>query len=146
MGLLLYVPVSVAMAALAMLLHALGLPAPPTKTIPAALRPHGPGQLVLATALVTVVAFAEETIFRGYLVLRFRRVTGSVAFALLASSVIFAVGHGYEGAMGVVTIGFMGLLLALIRVWRGSLLAPITIHFLQDFVSIVLVQLVGARG
>jgi membrane protease YdiL (CAAX protease family) len=94
---------------------------------------------VLATVLVIVVAIAEETIFRGYLILRLKGISGSIAVAVVFSSVIFAIGHGYEGSAGVITVGIMGLIFALIYAWRKSLVAPIILHFLQDFTVIVLI-------
>jgi membrane protease YdiL (CAAX protease family) len=101
------------------------------------LQPHGTVQLVLAGVLVAVVAVTEETIFRGYLLLRLSAVSRSVVFAVILSSFIFSIGHGYEGMAGVATVGVMGLIFALIYVWRSSLVAPITMHFLQDFLVIV---------
>jgi membrane protease YdiL (CAAX protease family) len=145
LGVILFLPVAGAMGVVELLLHRLGVPAPPGRPLPAVLHPYGPAEIALATALVAVVAVAEETIFRGYLVLRFRRLTGGTALALLLSSVIFGLGHAYEGTIGVVTIGFMGLLLALIRLWRGSLAAPVVIHFLQDFLGIVVLPLLSSR-
>jgi membrane protease YdiL (CAAX protease family) len=97
--------------------------------------------LVLSIVLVTVVAVTEETIFRGYLILRFRALTGGVGWATLFSAVVFSLGHGYEGTAGVVTVGVMGLAFALAYLWRKSLVMPITMHFLQDFLSIVLLPL-----
>jgi membrane protease YdiL (CAAX protease family) len=85
-----------------------------------------------------VVAIAEETIFRGYLILRFRALVGGTGWAVLLSAVVFSLGHGYEGTAGVVTVGFMGLAFALAYVWRKSLVMPMTMHFLQDFLSIVI--------
>jgi membrane protease YdiL (CAAX protease family) len=97
--------------------------------------------LALSIVLVTVVALAEETIFRGYLILRFRALTGGAGWAVLFSAVVFSLGHGYEGTAGVVTVGAMGLAFALTYLWRKSLVMPITIHFIQDFLSIVLLPL-----
>jgi membrane protease YdiL (CAAX protease family) len=97
---------------------------------------------VLAVILVVVVAIAEETIFRGYLMLRLNGVFGSLAAAIILSSVIFAIGHGYEGSAGVITVGVMGLVFALIYAWRKSLVAPIILHFLQDLTVIVLIPYV----
>jgi membrane protease YdiL (CAAX protease family) len=97
---------------------------------------------VLAIILVVVVAIAEETIFRGYLMLRLNGVFGSLAAAIILSSVIFAIGHGYEGSAGVITVGVMGLVFALIYAWRKSLVAPIILHFLQDLTVIVLIPYV----
>jgi membrane protease YdiL (CAAX protease family) len=41
-----------------------------------------------------------------------------------------------------VTVAMMGLIFALVFVWRKSLVAPATLHFLQDFMGIVMVALV----
>ena len=42
-----------------------------------------------------------------------------------------------------VTVGVMGAIFALIYMWRQSLVAPIVMHFLQDFIGIVLLPLLG---
>jgi membrane protease YdiL (CAAX protease family) len=59
----------------------------------------------------------------------------------MVSSFIFALGHGYEGSAGVVTVGIMGLVFAMVYLWRGSLVAAIVMHFLQDFTGILLLPL-----
>jgi membrane protease YdiL (CAAX protease family) len=110
------------------------------------LQPHGTVQLALAGLLVAVVAITEETIFRGYLLLRLSAVSRSVVFAVILSSLVFSIGHGYEGMAGVATVGVMGLIFALIYVWRGSLVAPITMHFLQDFLVIVVFTAVASQS
>ena len=46
---------------------------------------------------------------------------------------------------GVITVGLIGVIFALVYVWRGSLVAPVTMHFLQDFLGIVLVPLLLHR-
>lgn len=102
-------------------------------------------QSILALILVAIVAMAEETIFRGYLILRLRAVTGSSAIAVILSAIVFSFGHGYEGSAGVLTVGVMGLALALVYVWRQSLVAPVVIHFLQDFVAILLIPLLRGK-
>lgn len=113
--------------------------------LPQFLTARGPLEILLACVLVTVVAVTEETIFRGYLILRFNDLTASIAAAILISSVVFSIGHGYEGAASVGTIGVLGVILALIYVWRKSLVAPMVIHFLIDFFPLVLLPLVGTR-
>jgi len=102
------------------------------------LQPHGIAQLVLAVVLVVVVAITEETIFRGYLLLRMSAISRSTVVAAIVSSLIFAIGHGYEGMAGVATVAMMGMIFAWVYLWRGSLVAPMTMHFLQDFVVIVI--------
>jgi membrane protease YdiL (CAAX protease family) len=63
--------------------------------------------------------------------------------AVLVSTVIFSLGHGYEGTAGVITVGVLGLTFALVYVWRKSLVAPVVMHFLQDFIGIILLPLRG---
>jgi membrane protease YdiL (CAAX protease family) len=97
--------------------------------------------LILGVIFVAIVAVAEETIFRGYLILRFRNTTRSWGWAVFLSALVFSFGHGYEGSAGVITVGAMGVFFALTYIWRRSLVLPITLHFLQDFLSIILVPL-----
>src|SRR5690606_13436851 len=61
---------------------------------------------------------------RGYLLLRLRSLTGGTAVAVVLSSVIFALGHSYQGAAGTIAVGMIGALLAVIYLWRGSIVAP----------------------
>jgi len=118
--------------------------APPTP-LPSFLATKGIAESLLASVMVIIVAFAEETVFRGYLILRFKAITGNSTAAILLSVVIFSLGHGYEGSAGVITVGVMGLIFALVYVWRQSLVAPMVMHFLQDFVGIVLLPTLGMK-
>jgi membrane protease YdiL (CAAX protease family) len=115
----------------------------PSTPLPSLMATGGMAESLLGLSLVVIVAIAEETIFRGYLILRLNAITASPAVAVMLSAVIFSLGHGYEGSAGVVTIGFMGLVFALVYMWRKSLIAPIVMHFLQDFIGIVLLPLFG---
>jgi membrane protease YdiL (CAAX protease family) len=113
--------------------------------LPSLISEKNPAEILLAVVLVIVVALAEETIFRGYLILRFKSLTASTAAAVMLSALFFSLGHGYEGSAGVITVGVMGLFFALIYIWRQNLIAPIVMHFLQDFIGIVLAPLFGMR-
>lgn len=144
LGVILFLPFGAGAALLEKLLLSAGLSAPST-ALPKSLEAEGKVEMILGAILVTVVAIAEETIFRGYLLLRFRAILGSTTAAVVLSSVIFAVGHGYEGSAGLVTVGFMGGVFALVYLWRGSLIAPIVMHFLQDFLGIILIPLLGLK-
>jgi membrane protease YdiL (CAAX protease family) len=140
LGIVLFVPFFFAAGLLESALKAAGFSAPSTR-LPALLVTGGIVEYLLGFALVTIVAVAEESIFRGYLILRLKTVTLSPTVAVLLSAVIFSLGHGYEGSAGVVTVGFMGSIFALVYMWRKSLIAPIVMHFLQDFLCIVLLPL-----
>ncbi|MEJ2653383.1 MAG: type II CAAX endopeptidase family protein [Gammaproteobacteria bacterium] len=144
LGALLFVPVFLAVTSLEFTLRAAGLSAPSTP-LPSFLTATGTTQLLLAGLLVVVVAIAEESIFRGYLILRLKPITGGAGRAVLVSALIFSLGHGYEGAVGVISVALMGLLLGWIYLWRGNLVAVTVIHFLQDFIGIVVLPYFGVH-
>ncbi|MCN9240395.1 CPBP family intramembrane metalloprotease [Streptomyces sp. RY43-2] len=139
-GILLTAPVLVGMQVLNAVLRAAGLPGPRTPATGLLPAPHV-ADLLLAVVLVTVVAIAEETIFRGYLISRLTRVLRSRTWAMLLSSALFSIGHGYQGVAGVLTVGATGMIFALVYVWRHSLVAPIVTHFCVDLIAIVVVPL-----
>jgi membrane protease YdiL (CAAX protease family) len=135
-GVVLFGPIAYATSALATFLTKLGLSAPSGEI--SFLAPSGAGELALGVVLVAVVAVAEETIFRGYLLLRFGALTRSTEAAVILSSIVFGLGHGYEGSAGMLSVATLGALYALVYVWRQSLVAPIVMHFLQDLLGIVI--------
>ncbi len=141
LGAVLFPPFLLGAALLESVLQALGLSLPKT-TAPSFLSPSGVAEYLLAFILVVAVAVTEEAIFRGYLILRFRTVFASAAVAILLSAAVFSLGHGYEGGAGVLIVGIMGIVFAVIYQWRQSLVAPMVIHFLQDFIGIVLLPVV----
>jgi membrane protease YdiL (CAAX protease family) len=138
LGIVLYIPFFILISIIENILVDAGLSTRP-ETATSFLTPKGYPEFLLAVVLVIVVAISEELIFRGYLILRFTNTIGNVFYAVLLSSFIFSLGHGYEGSAGLVTVGIMGFIFALIYLWRMSLVAPIVMHFLQDFIGIVLV-------
>ena len=144
LGAVLFIPLFFGAALLEELLQASGLSAP-SKPLPSFFSATGMAETVLAVILVVIVALAEETIFRGYLLLRFKATTQRPTVTVLLSSAIFSIGHGYEGSAGVVTVGVMGAVFATIYLWRKNLVAPIIMHFLQDFISIVIIPLLAIK-
>jgi membrane protease YdiL (CAAX protease family) len=139
-GVVLFVPMFFGANLLDTFLAGIGFSSPSTQS--SSLQPSlTSAEMILAFVLVVVVAIAEETIFRGYLMNRFKAVAGSSIVSLLLSAFVFSLGHGYEGTAGVVTVGAMGLVFGLVYLWRKSLVAPMTMHFLQDFLAIVLLPL-----
>jgi membrane protease YdiL (CAAX protease family) len=139
-GALLFVPMFYGAAFLEQVLQSIGfsVPSTPLPTTPQAV---GFGEVILALLLVIVVAISEETIFRGYLMARLQAFVPSQAVAVILSAAIFMLGHGYEGSAGVLTVGAMGIVFGLVYVWRKSLVATMTMHFLQDLVVIVVLPL-----
>lgn len=145
LGLLIFLPLIFGIVVLDIVLKAAGLTAP-LETLPSFLAASAKvkKELLLAFLFVVDTALAEEIIFRGYLILRFKAITASPAAAVLLSAAIFALGHGWKGAAGVVTMGFVGLFYGLVYLRRQSLVAPMIMHFLQD-IGIVLIPLFGIK-
>ena len=140
-GLMMFFPMAFVVNALARALHGIGASLPHRP--PSSLVIHGNSDLSLALILVVVVAVVEETIFRGYLLLRLTALTNNTLAAVLLSSIVFALGHGYEGLAGMAGVFVLGFLFAVVYLWRRSLVAPIVAHFLTDFVALALPGLVG---
>jgi membrane protease YdiL (CAAX protease family) len=137
----LFIPLFLATSAIEVFFEKAGL-STPSAPLPLFTEEKGAGEFVLAFLLVAVVALCEESIFRGYMMLRFRNTTSRASAAVLLSSLIFSLGHGYEGTAGVATVGVMGVVFALVYLWRKSLAAPIVMHFLNDFIVIVVLPLI----
>ena len=83
--------------------------------------------LTAAAALLAswvMAGFLEELIFRSFLITALRDLLGGGAlaagFALLFSTVLFGLAHGYQGVSGILATGFVGLLLGLIFLAAGS--------------------------
>jgi membrane protease YdiL (CAAX protease family) len=84
-------------------------------------------------ALVSVFApFLEETMFRGALFHHLRRRWGW-AISALTVAFIFAVIHP-QGWVAVPVLGSIAIVLAALREWRGSLIAPMVAHACNNFV------------
>lgn len=141
-GILLFIPLYLLLVLLEYIARLAGLETP--GGAPAFLIPSGLEETLVAYVLLVVVAFSEEVLFRGYLIRRFHAVTNSKVAAVLLSSGIFAFGHVYEGGTGVLVVGILGVFFAVVYLWRGSLIAPIVLHFFQNFMGmIVLPSLMG---
>jgi membrane protease YdiL (CAAX protease family) len=96
--------------------------------------------LALAIGLLvvwTLAAFGEELVFRGYIMHAFARPfkhkgLGWV-FAVFLTSILFGLGHSYQGITGVILTGAVGVLYAGSFFLCGrNLWVPILIHGLYD--------------
>jgi membrane protease YdiL (CAAX protease family) len=96
--------------------------------------PHGRTEILVWLLLSLTAGFCEEIVFRGYLRMQFAAWLG-MPFGILGSSVIFGLGHLYQGRNAAIAIGFYGILLALLAFNRKSLLPGIMSHSWQDILS-----------
>ena len=90
----------------------------------------------------TLAAFGEEMIFRGYLMNRLADLVGRTrtgwVISLFGSSLIFGLGHGYQGAAGIINTATIGLLLGtLYLVTKRNLWVNIICHGLIDSISLI---------
>lgn len=85
-----------------------------------------------AFALVAATAgICEETLYRGLLIAVLAAVTG-IWPAVFLSSLIFGLGHAYQGVKGIGKTALAGLALALLFVGSGSLFIPMLLHAVGD--------------
>ncbi|HXX71676.1 MAG TPA: type II CAAX endopeptidase family protein [Candidatus Acidoferrum sp.] len=86
--------------------------------------------------VVFTVSICEEFIFRGFAQQVLETAwQGSALVGIVGSSLLFALAHLYQGRRGIIATFVVGLLLASIRSWTGSLVAPITAHFTADLTA-----------
>ncbi len=81
----------------------------------------------------------EETMFRGALYHHVRGWAG-IAFSAVLTALIFAAIHP-QGLSGVPALMAIAIVLALLRAWRGSVVASMTAHALSNAVPVTLLLL-----
>ena len=83
---------------------------------------------------------SEELVFRGflffYLALWFPHIN-SLECALL-TSLVFGMGHLYQGWKGILSTGLVGLVFAGLYVLTGNLLVPIVVHATMDLRALLI--------
>ena len=89
----------------------------------------------LFTGLSLCAGFGEELTYRGYAISALTMATGSVLFALLSTSAAFGVLHSYQGRLGMVRTGLVGLLMGAVFIRTGSLWPPMIAHAFIDLVA-----------
>lgn len=88
-------------------------------------------------ALLFLVGFYEEVVARGLLLARSRRLFGGTWVPVLFSSVLFGLGHFYQGTYGVVQTALLGAVLAAFTIRWGTLWPAIMAHAAINMLSIV---------
>lgn len=76
----------------------------------------------------------EEILYRGILFAILAAALGDWP-AVVLSSLIFGLGHAYQGLVGIGKTTLVGLLLALLMAFTGSLFVPILLHAVIDLTS-----------
>lgn len=105
--------------------------------------------MFLVTMVLVVwgsAAFAEELIFRGFVLDRFERIfsgaPGAAWWAVLAQAGLFALAHSYQGVTGLLYSGTVAVLFGAVYLARGrSLWIPILAHGFIDTIAVTLLFL-----
>ena len=104
----------------------------------------GTWQAILMVLMLGVVwaPLVEESLFRGVFYHYMRSSWGILASALI-TGLVFAAIHP-QGIVGLPALTAVGVAMALLREWRGSLVGPIAAHALHNLVLILMVLLLFA--
>ncbi len=86
----------------------------------------------LYAGLSFCAGFGEELAYRGYAIPAVIVAGGSAPAALAVTSVAFAVLHSYQGVLGVVRTGVIGVIMGMVFLHTGSLWPPMVAHVLID--------------
>jgi len=113
--------------------------------------PQDAAERLVFFALALSVAFCEEFIYRGFVQHVFEFSPRHLVVAgIVASAVLFAFAHLYQGLRGLVATFTAGLIFSIVRAATGSLLAPVLCHFAADlaagFLAPAKVRAALARG
>jgi uncharacterized protein len=105
-----------------------------------------PAALGVLALVWTLAAFGEEMAYRGYVLERAaalgRHSPAAYVVAMVVVSVLFGVGHWYQGPAGVVGSIFSGLVFGALCLAGGrNLWLPILAHGFSDTIGLVLIYL-----
>lgn len=85
-------------------------------------------------ALSLTAGWVEEIVYRGFLFWLFAQVMPMWG-VVLASSVVFGLGHSYQGAGGMLRVFAIGIVFGVLYAASGSIWVPIALHMLVDIIQ-----------
>jgi membrane protease YdiL (CAAX protease family) len=98
----------------------------------------GYGQLPLALLFGLAAGYREEFFFRAYLLARLEELGVPGASAVAGSTLLFCLGHVYEGPLGVLTVAALGVLLCVVYRRRPNLHVIAVSHGLYNTLALLL--------
>jgi uncharacterized protein len=119
--------------------------APPTIGDIAALEPRNATERRWVAALSITAGVTEELFFRLLWPLVLTILLGDPLTAWLVAGILFAAGHAYQGAAGVIVTGIVGGFMTLVYLGTGSIWAPIALHAAIDLNGLLLRPWLQAR-
>ena len=80
------------------------------------------------SALAITAGVCEEFVYRGFAIAAFSKAGLPLWLVVVLSSILFGLAHAYQGRGGIVSTGIFGVLLAIGRLWLGSLIPMMMWH------------------
>jgi membrane protease YdiL (CAAX protease family) len=102
-----------------------------------ALMPRNGAESLWAALISLNAGISEELFFRLLLPLLLALLTGNVVAAFAVAALVFGLVHVYQGWMGVLATGFLGLVFSVLYLASGSLIAAMAAHALLDLFGLV---------
>ncbi len=106
----------------------------------------GQGSLLEFVASALVAAAFEEIVFRGFFMPRVRLLTGSWPWAIALVSIVFGLGHLYEGSLAVLQTALLGMYFSVLLLMRRRLLGPIVSHAAFNTIVFVVMRILLQSG
>lgn len=138
-ALLFWIIAIIVLGAIATLLRLLHLIHPQKAVI--AIAPQTLREVLVWIALCCTAGIVEEFVFRGYFLQQFASLSrsstarSSIWIAVVASSMLFGAGHGYEGVGGMIAITAYGAMFCALAILRRSLRAGMIAHAWHDSIT-----------
>jgi membrane protease YdiL (CAAX protease family) len=80
------------------------------------------------SALAITAGVCEEFVYRGFAIAALSKAGLPLWIAVIVSSLLFGLAHAYQGRGGIISTGVFGVLLAIGRIWFGSLVPVMMWH------------------
>ena len=97
--------------------------------------PNNVTEFIPFILIAFTAGICEELLYRGWLQNLLAYGTGSVWIGLILGAVIFGFGHAYQGKMGMVQTGIIGLIFGVVFIFTKSLVASQILHIIVDAVN-----------
>ncbi len=99
-------------------------------------------------ALAALAGFWEEIVFRGFVLGRARAWFSAFTadplkrdvFAVVLSSALFGLGHGYQGGFGLFQTATVGAVFSTLTLWRRSLWPAVCAHVAIDSFGLIMLR------
>lgn len=94
--------------------------------------PVGAAEILAAVGMAITAGICEELLYRGWILNLAAAGTNSIWIGLVVASIVFGLGHAYQGIQGVIATSVVGIILGFVFMYTESLLPVQVIHALVD--------------